>query len=269
MDPFTVIALIEGGFALAQGVLQVLDNHQARQQGDASGTSERGAQAADLNALQRALALSVDSAASYLAERIAEVALAIVSKLESDKLEELRSRISNTALVLRMERANDSLAYTLSLKESADYARNRVREGKIQWFGPWLTAEALFAALLSATPSSSANHASALAEVLRESRHRILDLTIPHLVNSNRPIPWDTVSLFLSGAEVGTLLKLLPPPVRQGTGDTQETPPATQRTASRSGLLECFNCRRVYSGSGTSSCPGCGRNNCDNRKSAI
>jgi DNA polymerase elongation subunit (family B) len=50
----------------------------------------------------------------------------IIDKIEQDKLEELISRINNIDLLLRIKRHEQLLPYILQLRESVDYAKNRL-----------------------------------------------------------------------------------------------------------------------------------------------
>lgn len=153
---------------------------------------------------------SIDEILQQTTERLSEIADAsrdaVIGKIESDKLEELQSRIQNLAFLIRLGKVNEALTYVLSVKESVDYAENRLREGKSEWLGPTIIGKSTIVAALRHLEIDTATEAAALADLCKRARHELLDQVVGQLVATQQTIPWDKIQAFLNGTSDGTLL---------------------------------------------------------------
>lgn len=146
-------------------------------------------------------AISIDDVIRQTTEQLTAITAAsrdaIIAKIEADKLEELRSRIQNLGFVLRVGKANEALAYVLTVKESVDYAENRLREGKNEWLGAAIAGKTTVVAALGHLSIDSGDEAQALATLCKRARHQVLNQIVSSLVAAGRPVPWDEIHAFL------------------------------------------------------------------------
>jgi hypothetical protein len=199
--PFT---LAEAGFSLAERILQSVD-------GDAAAPAA-GARAA-LAELIRSSVSSFDAAAgggSGLGEE------------EREPLELLVSRARNLSSIAEMDRPDQALQYAWTLRESVDYASNRVDEGKLQWVGPFLAGGSLFLAALRYAGEPAREETARFRQAVLDARYRILDQAVPRLVSRGARIPWPEISAFLHASGIEGLRGLLQTGL--GAGDAGEAP---------------------------------------------
>lgn len=137
-------------------------------------------------------------------EQIASLAKAstdaIISKIESDKLEELQSRIHNLGFLLRLKKTEDAFLYMLTLKESVDYAQNRVSEGKTEWISACIVGRSAIIAALEYCTLEADKEKEELFKICRQAKYQMLDLLVPQILSKNGKVPWDQVENFLAGA---------------------------------------------------------------------
>jgi hypothetical protein len=131
---------------------------------------------------------------------------AIIGKIEADKLEQLQSRIQNLGFVIRVGKVNDALTYILTVKESVDYAENRLREGKTEWLSATIVGRATVVAALSHLRLETAAEASALKKICVQARHQMLDQLVANRVRSSQPLPWEQIHAFLDNSVDGAAL---------------------------------------------------------------
>lgn len=165
------------------------------------------------NALDRSPeqpSVALDDVLSRAVEQLAEMSAAsrdaIIGKLEADKLEQLQSRIQNLGFVIRVGKVNDALTYILTVKESVDYAENRLREGKIEWLGATIIGRATIMAALSHLQLETAAEASALKNICTQARHQMLDQLVVYRLSRSQPLPWEQIHAFLDSRIDGAVL---------------------------------------------------------------
>lgn len=153
-------------------------------------------------ALDEVLARAVEQ----LAETGAASRDAIIGKIEADKLEQLQSRIQNLGFVIRVGKVNDALTYILTVKESVDYAENRLREGKAEWLGATIIGRATIVAALSHLKLEAAEEARALKQICIQARHQMLDQVVAYRLSRGQPLPWEQIHAFLDSRVDGAAL---------------------------------------------------------------
>jgi hypothetical protein len=142
--------------------------------------------------------LIVDEAVRHVESAVASGAIAVIDKIESDQIELLRSRIKNLALLLRLQPAQ-CIQYAMMLRESVDYARNRVFENKHHWFGPWLAGQGVLLLALHKAGAASANDLASFMEELRRAKYEVLDVIAARVVAAGGKIDWSKAHAFLDG----------------------------------------------------------------------
>lgn len=183
MDPYTIAVLAEVGFSIADRVLAM--NRDVATPG-----------AAPLATTVREI---VESSSASLAAAISSASDRIVQKLESDKLEELQARVKNVSMLLRMRREAQLLQPALTLNESVEYAQNRLREGKLDWLGPWLAGKAVFLAAMRACDAMGSDDFAEFEAEVATGRRVVLDWAAPILLRSSGTLPWDAIAAFMAG----------------------------------------------------------------------
>ncbi|NEX60052.1 hypothetical protein [Noviherbaspirillum galbum] len=132
---------------------------------------------------------------------------AIIAKIENDKLEELRSRIQSLGFLLKIEKKDEAFRYMLTLKESVDYALNRVNEGKTEWLSPCILGKSVFIATLEYCAVSADTERVELSRICKEAKHTLLNVIVPQILSNGGQVPWDQVEAFLVGTS-NSLLEL-------------------------------------------------------------
>jgi len=154
--------------------------------------------------------VALDESLNCAVDRLREIAAAsrdaIIGKIESDKLEQLQSRIQNLGFLIRLGKASDSLAYVLTVKESVDYAENRLREGKAEWLSATIVGRATIVSALSYLQLDTTTEASALKQICASARHQMLDQLVAHVLAEGQSIPWERIHAFLEGRAEGAEL---------------------------------------------------------------
>ena len=182
------------------------------------------------DALQEVIRGSTQS----LKEAIDVSADRIIDKMEQDKLENLISRINNIDMLLRMNKPDEVLSYVLQLKETVDYARNRVDEGKEHWLMPYMTGVAMVAATFDYLGEVDHGTSKELEGLLQKAKERVLDDVTSALVKSGQSVPWDTVRGVLADEEgaVESYVAMLPPSTADDTSSVESlgtSVPATEQ----------------------------------------
>lgn len=186
MDPAT-LQMLELGFSIAKDVLEV------------------AAQEAEAREQQRALERVIARSVERLEAGLQAVVGAVVDKLESDKLEELQSRARNLGFLISTGRTDQVLQYAVTLKESVDYAANRIQEGKQRWIGSWLAGHGVFVAALSLCGAATPAIVREYAKVIGKIRLDVLDAIAPELWRAGGRLPWQDIAAFLRGDDSALL----------------------------------------------------------------
>jgi hypothetical protein len=151
---------------------------------------------------------TVDDVVRQSTEQLAEITKAsrdaVIGKIEADKLEELHSRVQNLGFVIRLNKVNEAFGYLLTVKESVDYAENRLREGKGDWLSAVIIGKTTVVAALTHLQIDSASETAALVELCKRARHELLDQLAQQSFENRQSIPWDRVYAFLQGGSLAT-----------------------------------------------------------------
>ncbi|MDR5813075.1 lipoyl domain-containing protein [Caballeronia sp. LZ033] len=125
-----------------------------------------------------------------------DVARQVIDKLEQDQYELLESRIKG--LIEALEFGDHSLISNRlgPIGEQAQYARNRINEGKTHWEGQWLIAENLRLAGMHAIATSEQQKAFVKLQAA-ELRKAILDVWGERLVKAKTD--WQHIGEFIDG----------------------------------------------------------------------
>lgn len=139
-----------------------------------------------------------EKVSSQVEQVIHQEKISIIEKLESDKLELLVSRIKNLATLVHLQKRNEALEYAMTLKESVDYAQNRLKEGKNEWLGPLLTGQAVYAGALMFADVEAKRIVGELDELMLHTRVSILE-TYKESFLRRKDTPWLDIHAFISG----------------------------------------------------------------------
>jgi len=136
----------------------------------------------------------------------------VIYKIEQDKMEELISRLKNIDMLIRMKNQEHLLGYLLQVQESVDYAKNRLDEGKQQWFTPYLIGKSMVYAAFTYIGNESPQMRQELLQTLDDIKIKILDEISLTLIQNGRTIPWHVVKDFLDNktGSLNEIVKLLP-----------------------------------------------------------
>jgi hypothetical protein len=123
----------------------------------------------------------------------------IIDKLESDKFEELVSRYINLQKLIKMQ-VNQSVLWTaiLPLQESLAYARNRIKEEKLQWFHIYMAGTMLLYRVYRFLEEETLFLESEIEESWEQARFSILKALISSSIERKVEVPWDKVRMILS-----------------------------------------------------------------------
>jgi hypothetical protein len=141
----------------------------------------------------------IDSVANHIGPQVAY-------QLEKQQLEKLSAQAKVVKLALEIDNAAMLGTAVASISEQIEYSRVRLGEGKLEWFGPWMIAEAVRIEALRIMASNP----RALAAVERETlnfRINILDHTGAYLIGSVDN-PWVQIADFVDGRNEQVLLGL-------------------------------------------------------------
>ena len=141
-----------------------------------------------------------------LAEMTSASRDAIIGKIESDKLEELHSRVQNLGFIIRLGKVNETLGYLLTVKESVDYAENRLREGKHDWLSAVIIGKTTVVTALVHLQIDSSNESASLAELCKKARYQLLDQFVQQSFESKQQLPWEQIHAFLQGSSDASTL---------------------------------------------------------------
>jgi hypothetical protein len=193
MDPAT-LALLEVGFSVAGKLFDFMDAPQAAEP------------------RVRELEAFVSASVQQLDQSIRGGVFTIIEKIERDNLELLISRARNLSNLLDMERTDQALQYAMTVRESVDYARNRLDEGKEHWLGPYLAGNSIYLAALEAAGERHEREVASFGEFLTRTKVQVLDLVAPRILQSGGGLPWLDIAAFLNGGTeaLPALLRHLP-----------------------------------------------------------
>jgi hypothetical protein len=141
----------------------------------------------------------IDSVANHIGAQVAY-------QLEKQQLEKLSAQAKVVKLALEIDNAAMLGTAVASISEQIEYSRLRLGEGKLEWFGPWMIAEAVRIEALRIM----AGNPRALAAVERETlnfRINILNHTGRYLIESIDD-PWVRIADFVDGRNEQVLLSL-------------------------------------------------------------
>lgn len=136
----------------------------------------------------------------------------VINKIEKDKLEELISRINNINLLFRIKRHEQLLPYVLQLRESVDYAKNRLSEGKQHWLMPYMIGLGMVCATFSYLGEQDFSASKELERLVYDTKKMVLDEVSKVLVKQGQDIPWDLVKRVLDNdaGAIDQYVSLLP-----------------------------------------------------------
>jgi hypothetical protein len=212
MDPLS-LSLAEAGFSVAGSFLESLD--------------AGGAPAAPATGARDGLAELIRSSVSRFGAAADEAGRNGFGEEEREGLELLVSRARNLSTIAEMDRPDQALQYAWTLRESVDYASNRLDEGKLSWLGPFLAGSSLFLAALRYAGEPAQEETARLRQAVLDARYRVLDQAVPRLVARAKPIPWPEIAAFLQGAGAEGLRALLQ--VDEGAEDAPSGSAADER----------------------------------------
>lgn len=195
MDPAT-LTLIETGFSIAG---KFLDRFAGRS--SSNDTDVR------VQELDRFVKTSVAELDQSLRSGIATV----IDKIETDNLEFLLSRARNVSALLDSGRYDQALQYAMTLRESVDYARNRLQEEKVHWLGPYLAGSGIYFAAVDAAGAKREADILEFQKHLEEIKIEVLDYVVPEMISTGVKIPWLVIAQFTLGTtdRLGELLSHL------------------------------------------------------------
>jgi hypothetical protein len=122
----------------------------------------------------------------------------IIDKIEHDQLELLISRTQNLSSLVKLNRLDQVLHYSMTLRETVDYAQNRHREGKNQWLGPYLAGNSVLLAALRLCDALSFEDLERFDKFVAEARLEVLNQSLPALLESGR-LPWVDIAKYVEG----------------------------------------------------------------------
>jgi hypothetical protein len=191
-------------------------------------TSSASADDSHLVSMIDEVSKKIDSVAHHIGAQLAY-------QLEKQQLEKLSAQAKVVKLALEIDNAPMLGAAVASISEQIEYSRLRLGEGKLEWFGPWMIAEAVRIEALR----FMAGNARALAAVERETlnfRINILNHSGAHLIGAIDN-PWIQIADFVDGRNEQVLLHLrevtafqvvadepMPSKPAKTTGSTSEKP---------------------------------------------
>lgn len=162
----------------------------------------------DTDEIQRQLS----TATREIKAAIGASANSIIEKLESDKHEELISKIQNIALVIRINDRGEILHSLMDMRISLDYAENRVAEGKIQWQPALIMGKAAEYAALSVCLSDTIIEKTELHKILSQAKYSFLDVAVPSLLSNKCKMNWGRLAEFVNsnnhGVKIAELLRV-------------------------------------------------------------
>jgi uncharacterized protein with HEPN domain len=147
------------------------------------------------------LSAAISQAQAHLQEAINVVGEKIIEKIESDKFEQFQSRIGNMEMLIQLNNTKELFSYALQLKESVDYARNRVNEGKYSWLIPYLTGLPLFALALRIQGEDTSKLDQQFANAVERWKQLTLDSVAENLFQVDVKIPWPLIHNVLNNTE--------------------------------------------------------------------
>jgi hypothetical protein len=203
MDPAT-LALIETGFSIAG---KFLDRF--------TGTPP----AEDPGKRVHELDQFVKTSVAELDQSITSGISTVINKIETDNLEFLLSRARNLSALLDVGRFDQALQYAMTLRESVDYARNRLEEEKVHWLGPYLAGSGIYFAAVDAAGASREADVLAFRKHLDQIKIEVLDHVVPRMIEANVKVPWTAIAHFTLGTtdQLADLLRHLPDSEVAGT----------------------------------------------------
>lgn len=164
----------------------------------------------------------------------------VISKMEQDKVEELISRINNIDLLLRMKKDTQLLPYTLQLKESVDYAKNRLDEGKKSWLMPYMVGLGMVCATFSYLGEQEALISQELETLVLNTKKIVLTEVTKALLEEGQDIPWDLVKNILNNyvGSIEQYVALLPAYPVNHVLSTQT------KLSIQTGSIDCPSCKK-------------------------
>lgn len=187
-----------------------------------------------------------------------------IDKLESDKLEELVSRIKGLSFAVKLKKTELIIQYSLTLNESVEYAANRLKEGKKQWLGPFLAGRSMFIAALGYSGAASSEEIAQFESLFSDVRLQLLEDIRPYIFKSGEKINWKSLALFIDGSDmkfIEDILSFSYKTINVSTDRKTEWRPPQKLSF---GSSYCVNCKRYYGNLTLDSCPYCYRKNSDN-----
>lgn len=148
---------------------------------------------------QGAVVDALDAMSKRIDSMPATIARKVASELEWQQLEKLSSQAKALKTAIEFGHEGMLAASLVPISEQVEYSRIRLAEGKLEWLGPWMAAEAIRIEALR----SLASNPKSLAVVQNEVtgfRIRILNYTGKLVVGSTEE-PWLKIAGFVDGRD--------------------------------------------------------------------
>lgn len=232
MDPITIITLISKALTVAEKGMALFEKSVASEE----------AHKQDVETLTTL----IKGSSNAIIDEVRASAQTVTTKIEQDQLELFAARLNNLKFLLDNGDDVTLRAYMLTARESIDYARNRYREGKLQWLPPFLYGLSVLAATMKCLKLDDSSAMSEVGSLVQEARELALDEAVKALVRSERRIPWRLIQDFWGGKD-GAGEKLL---------DCLPAPAAKPTAIGKRAAIRCASCSRMYAAA-DKECPYC------------
>lgn len=141
------------------------------------------------------------SAISDLSRQLEHARSSIVGsigqKFEQEQLEKLAAAVKAVKLALELRNRALIAASIPSLSEQVEQAKNRLAEGKADWFGPWLAGESVRLIGIHALIEDEGGH-KAIQRLATDLRENVLEYSRGTLELRDR-MPWRQIADFVKG----------------------------------------------------------------------
>jgi len=148
---------------------------------------------------QDAVVSALDDVSKRIDSLPASVARSVASELEWQQLEKLSSQAKSLKMAIEFGHETMLAASLVPISEQVEYSRLRLAEGKLEWLGPWMAAEAIRIEALRSL-ASTPKALSVVQNEVAQFRIRILNYT-GRLVVGSMDEPWLKIASFVDGRD--------------------------------------------------------------------